>query len=94
MLGVRDDPSLVQAFEAAGGAGKPTLAQVHVCWAESEASARRTALQWWPNQGIPAALLSDGLPRQFAAATQSVTEHDVTASITCGPDPEMHATAI
>jgi G6PDH family F420-dependent oxidoreductase len=42
-------PELVEAFEHAGGAGKPRYGMVHVCYAEDEAAARQTAREWWPN---------------------------------------------
>jgi G6PDH family F420-dependent oxidoreductase len=96
MIGVSDDPGLVQAFEAAAGdTVKPRLAQVHLCWAASEREARRTALHWWPNGGIPSALLSElALPQQFASAAAAVDEDDVAAGVTCGPDPEVHMAAV
>ncbi|MDQ3946768.1 MAG: TIGR03557 family F420-dependent LLM class oxidoreductase, partial [Actinomycetota bacterium] len=39
MIAVTPDQRTVEAFEAAGGAGKPRLGQVHVCWAEDETEA-------------------------------------------------------
>jgi G6PDH family F420-dependent oxidoreductase len=95
MLGVAPEPSVVDAFEAAGGRGKPRLAQIHVCWAESDEAARKTVLQWWPNGGIPPALLSElALPSEFAAAAERVTEADALAGIAYGPDPERYVDAI
>jgi coenzyme F420-dependent glucose-6-phosphate dehydrogenase len=95
MIGVSDDPALVDAFEAAGGVDKPRLGQVHLCWAASEAEARQTVRHWWPNAGLPSALLSElAVPQQFAAATRSLREDDIVQDITCGPDPEVHIAAI
>ena len=95
MLGVAPEASIVDAFEAAGGSGKPRLAQLHVCWAESVAEARRTARQWWPNAGIPAPLLAElATPSQFAAAAKLVTEDAVAEQVVCGPDPQLHLAAI
>ena len=96
MLGVADDPQVVQAFEAAAGdAVKPRLAQVHVCWAATEREARRTVRTWWPNGGLPGAVLSElAVPQQFAAAARAVAEDDVVADVTCGPDPEAHVAAV
>ncbi|HEX2042926.1 MAG TPA: TIGR03557 family F420-dependent LLM class oxidoreductase [Acidimicrobiales bacterium] len=85
----------IETFEAAGGAGKPRLGQVHVCWAESESEARRTALEWWPNGALPGALLRDlARPEDFEAAARLVDEDDVAATVVCGPDPEGHVEAI
>jgi len=95
VLGVADDPRIVDAFEAAGGRGKPRLAQIHVCWAESDAEARKTVLQWWPNGGIPPALLSElALPSEFAAAADSVSDDAILAGVACGPDPGPYLDAI
>ncbi len=95
MLGVADDPQVVEAFEAAADAVKPRLAQVHVCWAATEEEARRTARHWWPNGGLPPALLSElAVPQQFADAARAVEEDEVVAGVTCGPDPEVHVAAV
>ena len=42
---------VVDAYRKAGGDG-PRFGQVTVCWAEDEAAARRTALEWWPTAAI------------------------------------------
>jgi coenzyme F420-dependent glucose-6-phosphate dehydrogenase len=95
LVGVHDDPEIVEAFEVAGGGGKPRLAQVHLCWAATEAEARRTAQYWWPIAGVPEPLLAElATPQQFAAAARSVTEDAVARRVTCGPDPEVHLAAI
>jgi coenzyme F420-dependent glucose-6-phosphate dehydrogenase len=95
MLGVEADPGVVDAFEATAGARKPRLAQLHVCWAESEAEARRVAHAWWPNGALPAPLLSQlATPSEFAAAAQLVTETTLAEQIVVGPDPDPYRTAI
>src|SRR5205807_2460555 len=68
----------VQAFEAAGGRGKPKYGQVTVCWAKSEESAKRTALKWWPTAAMKGELSQElPLPAHFELATQKVTEDDM-----------------
>jgi G6PDH family F420-dependent oxidoreductase len=87
-------PELVQRFEQAGGAGKPRFGQVNACWAEDEAQARRTALEYWPNAALPGQLGQElPLPRRFEQATQLVTEEQVAEAIVCGRD-RKHAQAI
>ncbi|HKY15912.1 MAG TPA: TIGR03557 family F420-dependent LLM class oxidoreductase, partial [Microthrixaceae bacterium] len=49
---------LVEAFERGGGDG-PRYGQITMCWAEDEAAARRTALEYWPNSAIPGQLASE-----------------------------------
>ena len=81
----------MEEFEAAGGAGKPRYGQITVCWAEDEADARRTALDWWPNAALPGELSQElALPRHFEQAAELVTEADVAEKVVCGPDPSAH----
>jgi G6PDH family F420-dependent oxidoreductase len=95
LVGVAPDAAIVDAFEAAGGTGKPRLAQVHLCWAESECEARETATRWWPNAAIPSSLLGElATPSQFAAAAEQVTADMVAQHVVYGPDVERHAAAI
>jgi coenzyme F420-dependent glucose-6-phosphate dehydrogenase len=83
------DAELVEAFESAGGERKPKLGQVTVCVAESEAEARRTAHEVWPNAAIKGDLSQElALPRHFEDAAEMVSEDDVAEKIVCGPDSE------
>lgn len=85
----------VRRFRRAAGADKPAYGQVHVCWAEDEAAARRTALEWWPNGAVGGThFLELPLPAHFEQAAELVREEDVAAAVVCGPDPERHAAAI
>jgi coenzyme F420-dependent glucose-6-phosphate dehydrogenase len=95
LIGVGPDPELIRRFEKAGGEGKPRYGQVHVCWAESEGQARRTAHEWWPNTALEGNLNVDlATPDEFERAAESVTEDEVAESVTCGPDPERHVETI
>ncbi|HEX6270435.1 MAG TPA: TIGR03557 family F420-dependent LLM class oxidoreductase [Anaerolineales bacterium] len=83
------DSELLEAFSQAGGKGKPCYGKVALCWAESEAEARRTAYEIWPNAGLQGALSTElALPAYFEQAVQLVTEDQVAERIICGPDPE------
>jgi coenzyme F420-dependent glucose-6-phosphate dehydrogenase len=85
------DKELKQAFDKAGGKGKPCYAEMTVCWAEDEAEAARTALECWPtaamggelHQVLPA-------PAHFEQAAKMVKEEDIVKEILCGTDPEKH----
>ena len=86
---------LVGAFKKAGGEGKPRYGQLTVCVADSEASARKTAFQWWPNAALRGTLGEElPLPSHFEEACEMVSEDDVAETIVCGPDPEQHIEAI
>jgi G6PDH family F420-dependent oxidoreductase len=91
LISTSPDAELVEEFEAAGGAGKPRYGQITVCWADDEAEARRTALEWWPNAALPGELSQElALPRHFEQAAELVTEADVAEKVVCGPDPSAH----
>jgi coenzyme F420-dependent glucose-6-phosphate dehydrogenase len=85
----------VESFRAGAGVDKPAYGQLHVCWAEDEGDARRTALEVWPNGGISGSyFLELPLPAHFEEAAEVLDEEDVAESVVCGPDPERHLAAI
>jgi len=85
----------VERFRENGGEGKPTYGQLHVCWAEDEEEAKRTALEWWPNAAVSGShFLELPLPAHFEEAAELVEEKDIAESVVCGPDPERHLAAI
>jgi coenzyme F420-dependent glucose-6-phosphate dehydrogenase len=82
---------LLAEFDRAGGAGKPRLGKLTVCWAQDEATARRTAKEVWPNAALKGELSQDlRLPAHFEQATADVTEHQVAEDVLCGPDAGRH----
>jgi G6PDH family F420-dependent oxidoreductase len=85
----------VKQFRDEGGEGKPTYGQLHVCWAEDEREARRTAHRIWPNAAISGGyMLEMTTPARFEEAAENVREEDVAEAVVCGPDPERHRAAI
>jgi coenzyme F420-dependent glucose-6-phosphate dehydrogenase len=95
LVGTAPVAESVERFRAQGGEGKPTYGQLHVCWAEDEEEAKRTALRQWPNGAIGGSyFLELPLPAHFEEAAEVVTEEDIAESIVCGSDPERHRTAI
>ena len=85
----------VRAFNESGGAGKPRIGQVTVCWAATEADALKTALEVWPNGALAGGFKAE-LPRpaHFQEATKTVRPEDIAGEIACGPDPGKHLDAI
>ena len=93
-IGTDPDAEIVDAYRRAGGDG-PRYAQVTVCWAPDEASARRTAREWWPTAAIHGNASQElALPEDFEAIAQLVKEADVAEAIPCGPAPEPILEAI
>ncbi len=95
MIATEPKRELVEAFDAAGGAGRPRYGQVAVCYGPDEAECRKIAHQqfrWfglgWPvNSELPN-------PKAFELASAAVTEEQVAQSIPCGPDVERHVAAV
>ena len=90
LIATAPDKALVKAYQDAGGTG-PLIGQLTVCWAETEAAARRIAHEWWPTAALHGEV-SQELPNppQFTDLVKSVTEDQVAEVILCGPDPELH----
>ena len=95
LIGTAPETMVLQAFDDAGGEGKPRYAQMTVCWAEREEQARRTAFEHWPNAALEGPLGQElPLPSHFEAAAAMVTEEEVARMVVCGPDPEAYARRI
>jgi coenzyme F420-dependent glucose-6-phosphate dehydrogenase len=95
MIGTEPERALVTTFDRAGGSGKPRYAELTVCWAKDEATARRAAREQWPTAGMESSLSWElPLPAHFEAVARLVSEDDVAESVTCGPDPAKHLAAI
>jgi coenzyme F420-dependent glucose-6-phosphate dehydrogenase len=90
LIGTAPKKEFIQSYRDAGGDG-PRYGQLHVCWAEREEQARKTALEVWPNVAIPGELSQElPLPQHFEEAAQTITEEMVAELVPCGPDPETH----
>jgi G6PDH family F420-dependent oxidoreductase len=87
MIAVEPDAALGEKFDAAGGAGKPRVGQIPVCYGTDAATAKERAHElfrwfgggWKVNAELPSTA-------GFAAASQFVTPDDVAEQIPCGAD--------
>ena len=96
MIGLAPQAAQVQAFETAGGTGKPVVGQLHICLAASIDAAVATTRRWWPQQALPGALLPElARPEHFAAAIQLVTDQGLRDAVICcdSPQPVLEAIA-
>ncbi|MFD6417886.1 LLM class F420-dependent oxidoreductase [Streptomyces sp. NPDC060194] len=86
---------LLDAFDREGGAGKPRVGQLPVCFdRDREAAVRRAHEQFrWSQGGWP---VNANLPNPaaFDAATQSVRPEDMAEAVPCGDDPEAFVEAV
>ena len=89
LIGVAPDAAVVEAFDAAGGAGKPRYAQLKLCWAHDRATAVATVREWFPTAGLPPSLLAElATPSELADAAALVDDDRLADAVVCGPDPE------
>jgi coenzyme F420-dependent glucose-6-phosphate dehydrogenase len=91
LIATSPDKELKEQFEKAGGKGKPSYAEMTVCWAADEKKARQTAFECWPNVAIKGELTQVlPVPAHFQQAAKMVREEDVAQQIVCGPHPEPY----
>jgi G6PDH family F420-dependent oxidoreductase len=89
-IGTGPDASLLDAYHEAGGDG-PRYGQVTMCWAPTEAEARKTAHEWWPTAALRGEVTQElPNPAQFTDLVSIVTEDQVAEAVTCGPDAGVH----
>jgi G6PDH family F420-dependent oxidoreductase len=90
-FGLVPDADVIDQFEEAGGKSKPRYGQIHVCWADDEQEARKTALEWWPNAVVGGNLNWElPLPSHIESASEWADEEAIAESVVCGPDPEPY----
>jgi G6PDH family F420-dependent oxidoreductase len=95
MIAVEPDPELGEMFDEAGGAGKPRVGQMALCYdPDRDAAVQRAheqfrwfGLGWKVNADLPG-------PSSFEAATQFVTPEQVAEALPCGPNVEEHVEKI
>lgn len=89
------DKEVVQAFDRAGGQGKPRIGQLTVCYAPTEQEAKQTAYEWWPQAIVKGELHQElPLPAHFEQASMHATPELVAQEVISGPDPQKHIQAI
>ncbi|MBW3615030.1 MAG: TIGR03557 family F420-dependent LLM class oxidoreductase [Actinobacteria bacterium] len=90
-FGVMPSSLHVDTFEGAGGAGKPRIAQIHVCWATTEDQARQTAAHWWPNAALKGTAITElAHPKDFAQVLSLARPDDIVETMALGPDAQRH----
>jgi G6PDH family F420-dependent oxidoreductase len=95
MIATDAERRLGELFDSAGGAGKPRVGQVALCYdADRDRAIERAhdqfrwfGLGWKVNADLPN-------PESFSGATALVTAEQVGAQIACGPDLEAHLDAV
>lgn len=84
--------AVLDAFRAGGGEGKPAYLQVHLCWADDEATAAEIAHDQWRSNVFDSSLAWNlEVPEQFDAAARFVEPEDVQEVVHVSPDLGRHA---
>ena len=88
------DPDALRHYRAEGGKG-PGIATLKCCVADTEDEARKLVHKLWPNLGLPGELAQElATPEHFEQACELVDVETASASLPCGPDPEVHVASI
>jgi probable non-F420 flavinoid oxidoreductase len=82
---------VIDAFRDGGGERKPVAVQVHLSWADDEATALSIAHDQWRAGTVVGDLAWDlELPSQFDETTEDVRPEDVTEAVLVSADPAQH----
>jgi coenzyme F420-dependent glucose-6-phosphate dehydrogenase len=95
LISTAADADTITQFMSADGLERPKIGQVTVCWAPTEAEAKRIVYRIWPNAGLSGELSQElRTVAHFEQAVKMVDEAAASKQVTCGPDPEVHLEAI
>lgn len=86
LWGHGSDPEPIQRYKEHGGTG-PHYAQLNVCWAADEQTARKTVEDIWP-VGVVSGQLMQDLPtwNHFEQAISMAPRDSIAENVPCGPD--------
>jgi coenzyme F420-dependent glucose-6-phosphate dehydrogenase len=95
LVNVAPKEEIIQAFDDAGGKGKPKYGQVTVCWAESKDEAEQTAFEVWPNALVEGSASQElPLPSDFEELVQGRSPDELEGTLTLGPDADEYVEAL
>jgi coenzyme F420-dependent glucose-6-phosphate dehydrogenase len=86
---------VVQAFQKAGGAGKPRYGMIKVCWAHSQEEAKETVKHWWPTSSVSGPLHTDlPTPKHFEDVVEAMGDPKIPEETVLGPNLNSYLKAI
>jgi G6PDH family F420-dependent oxidoreductase len=95
LIAVEPEASVVSAFDAAGGPGKPKYGQVAVCYGRDASEASQYAGRLWAWSAVGWKVMAElPGPGAFAAYSEFVRAEDIAALVPCGPDLEPYLKAV
>lgn len=92
LVSTSPDKEVADAFDAAGGSGKPKYGQITVCYGADEEQAAQIAMDIWGYTILGGQASQElALPKHYQEAIQSViTPEVIKESVVCGPDPAKY----
>jgi G6PDH family F420-dependent oxidoreductase len=91
IISLAPSEDIVAGFRDNGGEGKPTYAEINVCYGPDEDKARELAFEQWPITGLAGQLNQElATPTLFEQAMSMMHVEDATETVTCGPDPQPY----
>jgi G6PDH family F420-dependent oxidoreductase len=95
LIATTPDAELLSHFDDVGGAGRPRIGQVPVCYGPDEAACRRIVHDQWRWGGFGWKVLAElPEPASFEEASADVTEDMAAKRVTCGPDVQRHVDSV
>ena len=95
LIGVAPDDVMLKTFDEATNGKLPKYGQVTLAWGKSEAEARRTLAELWPQSGLGGNLKWETKTCElFEDGAKPLTEEQIVGKTPCGPDPEAHLESI
>lgn len=95
LISTSSGDEVVKAFKNAGGADRPRMGSVKVCWAYSLEEAKEVVKQWWPVSAISGPLHVDlPTPKHFQDVVEAMGEPRIPEDSILGPNPTPYLKAI
>jgi coenzyme F420-dependent glucose-6-phosphate dehydrogenase len=91
MIGTSPDREVVSAFRDGASPGARIYAEMGVCWSSDPEEGLRTAIERWPNAGLPGSLSTElAMPAHFEEAASLVGADELKGSVVVGADVEPY----
>jgi coenzyme F420-dependent glucose-6-phosphate dehydrogenase len=95
LVNVAPKEEILEAFDKAGGKGKPRYGQVTVCYAASKEKARETAFELWPNALVEGSASQElPLPKDFEQLVADRDAEELDGTLVLGNDVDEYVEAI
>lgn len=95
LISTSSGDEIVKAFTKNGGSNKPRYGSVKVCWAKTQAEAKKTLEKEWPVSALSGRLHVDlATPKHFEDTVEAMGKVEIPEDSVIGPRPEPYIEAI